>query len=108
MEEGHEVGTAGGSGHDAVKHWLRPFQGVMKALHHWRSSWKGSESGMAAWRESAVVLRSIILRRKVRPAGTTLAAKLKVAMRDKSSCLVLCGRESVERRFEAGRGMWGL
>ena len=39
-----------------------------------------------------MVLRSIILRRKVWPAGTTLAAKLKVPMRDKSSCLVLCVR----------------
>ena len=47
---------------------------------------------MAAWRESAVVPRSIILCRKVRPAGTTLAAKLKVPMRDKSTCLVLCVR----------------
>ena len=41
MEEGHEVGTAGGSGHDAVKHWLRPFQGVMKD-----GAWVGGALGL--------------------------------------------------------------
>ena len=41
-----------------------------------------------SWRCGAEVLRSIILRRKVRPAGTILAVKLRVPMRDRSSCLV--------------------
>ena len=38
-------------------------------------------------RVAAEVLRSIILLRKVLPAGTTLAAKLRVPMRERSSRL---------------------
>ena len=42
---------------------------------------------MVLCRLPAVVLSSIILRKKVRPAGTTWAAELRVPMRD---CLELC------------------
>ena len=59
---------------------------MAKACHHSMSSLKESERWMVSWSEGAVVARSIILRRKVLPAGTTLAAKLRVPMRERSSC----------------------
>ena len=59
---------------------------------------KSSERGMTSSREAAEELRSIILLRKVLPAGTTLAAKLRVPIRDSSSRL-----EQLERVAQMSR-----
>ena len=48
---------------------------------------KSPERGMTSSREATEELRSIILLRKVLPAGTTLAAKLRVPIRESSSRL---------------------
>ena len=50
-----------------------------------RSSMMSPERGMTSSREATEELRSIILLRKVLPAGTNLAAKHRVAIRDSSS-----------------------
>ena len=54
---------------------------------------KSPERGMTSSREATEELRSIILLRKVIPAGTTLAAKLRVPIRDSSSRLEQLSRE---------------
>ena len=59
---------------------------------------KSTERGMTSPREATDVLRSIILLRKVRPAGTTLAAKLRVPIRESSSRL-----EQLERVARVSR-----
>ena len=61
---------------------------MANACHHARSSMKASGSGIVSCGFCVVVLVSIILRRNDRPAGTTLAAKLSVPMRDRSSCFL--------------------
>ena len=65
---------------------LRPSQGVVKVVHHCRSRWKVCESVMVSWSPRTVVLMSIIRLRNVRPAGTTLAARLRVPISDRRSC----------------------
>ena len=59
-----------------------------KFLSPAKSSLKASGSDIVSWGVRVVVLVSIILRRNDRPAGTTLAAKLRVPMRDRSSCFL--------------------
>ena len=66
----------------------RPFHGVVNACHQARSNLKASVSSMVSWRPHTVELVSIILRRNVLPAGTTLAAKLRVPIRERSSCFL--------------------
>ena len=63
-----------------------PFQGVMNSYYN------SSERVKVWWRVEMEELRSIILLRKVLPAGTTFAAKLRVPMGESSSLL-----EQVER-----------
>ena len=63
----------------------QPFHGVANSCHHWRSSMKSPERGMTLSRGATEELRSIILLKTVLPAGTTLAAKLRVPIRDSSS-----------------------
>ena len=59
---------------------------------------KSSERGMTSSREATEELRSIILLRKVLPAGITLDAKLRVPIRDSSSRL-----EQLERVAQMSR-----
>ena len=66
----------------------RPFRGVTNACHHARSSLKASGSVITSCGLRALAPVSIILLRNVRLAGTTLAAKLSVPMRDRSSCFL--------------------
>ena len=67
---------------------LVPFHGVAKVFHHW-ISFRTLSGRVRCWfGEETKVLASIILRRKVMPAGTTLAAKLRVPMNERSSRLV--------------------
>ena len=67
---------------------LRPDQGVVKDRHQWMSKRKLSSSAITLRRRGTEVLQSISLLRKVRPAGTTFSAKLRVAISDRSSRLV--------------------
>ena len=60
----------------------RPLHVVANFSDHAKSSLKASGSDIVSWGFCAVVLVSIILRRNDRLAGTTLAAKLNVPMRD--------------------------
>ena len=52
---------------------------------------KSTKRGMTSPREATDVLRSIILLRKVRPAGTTLAAKLRVPVQGEQFPLAAAG-----------------
>ena len=67
---------------------LCPFHDSMKLCHH-MSLMKESVSVTVESREDKEVDRSIILRRKVRPGGTTLAAKERRPISDKRSHLWL-------------------
>lgn len=64
----------------------RPSHGIAKACHHSMSSLKDSVRWRVSWRENVVMVRSSILCRKVLPAGMTLAAKLRMLIRERSSC----------------------
>ena len=59
---------------------------------------KSLERGMTSSREATEELRSIILLRKVLPAGITLDAKLRVPIRESSSRL-----EQLERVAQMSR-----
>jgi len=65
------------------------------------------EGDTVSWRFTAETLRSNILQGKVQPVGTTFAAKLKVPMRERSSCLVhwyhLLRDDLISCRLSAGR-----
>ena len=76
----------------------RPFHGVAIACHQARSSLKASVSPMVSLRPCTEELVSIILRRKVLPAGTTLAAKLRVPIRERSSYFLHRVRVDQQRR----------
>ena len=67
---------------------LAPFHGVAKVRHQRMSP--RTLSGSVRWwlGEDTEVPASMSLRRKVLPAGTTLAAKLRVPMRERSSRFV--------------------
>ena len=69
---------------------LAPFHGVAKALHQAMSLRAASERLMWWLGEEVMVEVSISLRRNVLPAGTTLAEKLSVPMRERSAPLTCC------------------
>ena len=56
---------------------------------------------MVSWSPRTVVLMSIIRLRNVRPAGTALAAKLRVPISDRRSCL-----EQSERLAHCSSAAW--
>ena len=49
-----------------------------------------TEQEMVSLSRNMMLLRSIILRRKVLPAGTTFAAKLSVPISESSTCFEHC------------------
>ena len=65
--------------------WGGAFHGVANACHQARSSLTASVSLMVSWRPRTEELVSIILCRKVLPAATTEAVKLRVLLRERSS-----------------------
>jgi hypothetical protein len=65
-----------------------PFQPLAKVSHHWMSAWLARERRMWWWRERTRVLVSMSLRRKILPAGITLAAKASFPMRERRALLV--------------------
>ena len=92
---------------------LRPFHESMKWCHQIRSLMKESVRVTVVSKEVIDVDRSIILRRKVLPGGTTLAANEKRPMRERRSCFVTTDFASQEERdslicASLSGGRWAL
>lgn len=73
---------------------LRPFHDSIKLCHQVRSWVKESVRGIVVSNETMEVDRSIILRRKVRPGGTTLAANERRPINERRSRFVVTDFES--------------
>ena len=91
---------SGAGVHSGRRKKERPDQGVAKEAHHARSRREAWLSSSVSSSRGLVVLRSMRRLKKVRPAGTILAAKLRDPMRDSSSRLEQDNRSSHEFRAD--------